>query len=109
MTKKAIFTWYGFLPLELLRRAYSSQGGELAWARADALAVVELLVARGFRIFSVDTWLPTQPGPTPLIDDWFCSNAMSASDFIRTFQRVPAEAVSIGLVPYFAIDAEPAG
>lgn len=106
MTKKDVFTWYDFLPLELLHRAYSSQGGELAWARADALAVVDLLVARGFRIFSIDTWLPTRPGPTPLIDDWFCDNAMSASDFIRTFQRVSAEAAREGFVPYFAIDAE---
>ena len=56
-----LLSWCKMLPSTLLQKAYKNGGGELAWARADALAVVEWLTARGFRIFSIDTWLPTQP------------------------------------------------
>ena len=99
---------YAILPPDLLRCAsYTSHGG-LAWARADALAMLRVIEARGYGIFSVEPWLPTRPGPTPLIED--CdrdgNRGMSAETSIATSRWTLTEPEDTALEVIFAIDVE---
>jgi hypothetical protein len=103
--------WYGLLPLDLKEVAYKSLGGEFAWSRRDALAVISLLEGNGYEISAVDVWIPTNPGPTPYIFDWApCRAAVigvhSAAEFVRSFEWRKSDAVKIELPPYFNIWAE---
>ena len=94
------FAWYFILPQELVDRAHQS-GQELAWARDDALRVADLLQRHGYCIAGVDTWLPTRPGPSPLIDDWSVDRPLSATQFIETFRWDPTEATDRELPVHF--------
>ena len=96
--------WYSLLPRDILDRAYKA-GGELAWTRADALRVVALVGSHGYRVIGVDTWLPTRPGPTPLVDDWDESRPMSATAFIETFRWKPTDDADRHLDVVFNISA----
>ena len=53
--------WYDYLPNDIRDRAYDFRG-ELAWARSDAIWIVEFLQNNGFRVLDIETWLPTRPG-----------------------------------------------
>lgn len=97
--------WYDRLPRELFDRAYDSHG-ELAWCRLDALRIGAWLEAEGYKIIGIDTWLPTYPGPTPLIDDWDKRRGMSALVFIRTFSSEPWHDERRGRKVFFALMAE---
>jgi len=106
--------WETLLPKQLLAAGYRSKGGEYAWKRDDALAVLDLLSASGYVILGVDIWLPTTPGPTiptPIVYDWDLERAgtsgesRSAIDFIRTFQWDHADTSTRGMDPYFNICA----
>ena len=106
--------WYAILPPDLVQRAYRASDArlawdELAWTRPDALAVARFVQERGYDVFSIEPWLPTRPGPTPLIDDWAQEDdrGMSAEEFITTFRWTPTESEDAGLEVYFAIDVEP--
>ena len=94
--------WYALLPPDIAARAYN-YNGELAWTRADALAVVALLERHRYEIIGVDTWLPTQPGLTSLIDDWDERRPMSAAAFIETFRWEAVEDANRGLEIHFNI------
>jgi len=100
MTNTDAPAWVSILPEDILRRAYHSEN-ELAWNRSDALRVATILQDRGYRIIGVDTWLPTRPGPTPLIEDWYESHALSALDFIKTFEPNKAYGGHDGMIVYF--------
>ncbi len=97
--------WYALLPPDIAARAYN-YNGELAWTRADALAVVALLERHGYEIIGVDTWLLTQPGPTPLIDDWNERRSMPAAAFIEAFRWEPVEDANRGLDVHFNISTD---
>lgn len=106
--------WLNLLPLDLAQNGYRA-GAEMAWSRADALRVVELLRANGYVVLGVDIWLPTQPGPTipaPFVYDWTLDAelpsrecAKSADEFIGTFQWANADDSHHGMAPYFNITA----
>ncbi len=96
--------WYADLPREILGRAYNSNG-ELAWARSDAIWIVEFLQKNGFRVVDIETWLPTRPGPTPLIDDWDETRGGSALAFVQTFAWEPLDEADRGLKVHFTMIA----
>ncbi len=104
MTGTGAFTYYALLPPDLLARAYMA-GRERAWTRADAVRVVTILRERGHRVLDVETWLPTRPGPTPLIDDWDEDRPMSAIAFIETFRWKPTDGADRDLDVVFNISA----
>jgi hypothetical protein len=101
--------WYDLLPSDLRQSAYKSQGGELAWSRPDALRVISILECSGHKIRGVDTWIPTNPGPTPYIYDWAESRVDklgSATEFVQKFNWSKSDADRIRLEPYFNISAD---
>ena len=96
--------WLLHLPPLLTKRAYNA-GNEFAWAREDAIQVVETLVTQGFVVIGVDVWIPTIPGPTiptPYVYDWnLNSNSLkSAVEFIRGFKWADDD-VARGVEPFF--------
>lgn len=52
------------IPQAMMESAYLSQGGEAAWDRQHALAVIQWATTSGIAVFGVEVWLPTNPGPT---------------------------------------------
>ena len=99
-------SWYDILPPDLKAVAYRAQSGELAWLREDALRVISILENSGHRIIGVDTWIPTNPGPTPYIYDWAESRIKrlgSATEFVRKFNWNESDADKIRFEPYFNI------
>jgi hypothetical protein len=98
MTKE----WHSRLSPELLNRAYKESPGELAWPKSDAVKVAAMLQDQGYQILGIDAWLPTRPGPTPLIRDWDETYPMSCTDYIKTFELMPVEQSHPDLEPYFA-------
>ena len=101
------FPFYAVLPPDLLARAYRSTAGQSAWARADALRVVALAQCHGHIVSLIETWLPTRPGASPLIDDWEDGGAISAQTFIETFRWEPTDDADRDLDVVFAIWARP--
>ena len=97
--------WYVLLPPDIAARALRDNG-ELAWTRADALQVVAMLQRHGYAVIGVDTWLPTRPGLTPLIDNWDERRPMSAAAFIETFQWQPVVDANRGLQVHFNISTD---
>ncbi len=97
--------WYGHLPRELIDRAYDADG-ELAWCRPDALRIGAWLEAEGYSIIGINTWLPTYPSPTPLIDDWNERRGLSALVCIQTFSSEPWHDERRGPKVFFALMAE---
>src|SRR4051812_21128073 len=75
--------WYKILPPDLVQSAYKS-ANELAWPKEQALRVVDLLNANGYVILGVDSWLPTKPGPSPLIFDWDVSRHANSDKIPNT-------------------------
>ncbi len=59
----------------------------------------------GFRVLDVETWLPTRPGPTPLINDWDEARGGSALAFVQTFAWKPIDAAHRGLDVHFTMIA----
>jgi hypothetical protein len=104
-TKPSLYEWYTFLPPEIRGGAYISAGGEMAFSRPDAMRVASLLQEQGYGITSIETWLPSCPGPVPLIDDWDETNAIPALDFVETFDLENKYGRSRGLPVYFSVDA----
>jgi len=85
-------------------------GAELAWPRDQALRVLDLLNKKKYIIVGVETWIPTKPGPTPLINDWTPERAkksdsfpQTAQNFVSAFKRDPAE--NGGVATIFCISA----
>jgi hypothetical protein len=106
MTKSPIYDWYSPLPADILGRAYMSGGGEMAFNRTDAARGVNLRQERGYKVASIETWIPCCPGPMPLIDDWDeTSSAISAQKFIETFDLENKYGHERGLPVFFCIDA----
>ena len=93
--------WHSILSPELFNRAYKESHGELAWQKPDALTVASLLQDQGYQILGVDVWLPTRPGPTPLIRDWDEKYPMSCIDYIEMFELIPSERSHPDLEPCF--------
>ena len=51
-------------PLDLSTRAYQAMNKELAWAKGEALEVIDVLSAGHIAILGGEVWIPTVPGPT---------------------------------------------
>lgn len=102
--------WLIHIPPEIATRAYRA-AGEFAWARDDALRVVEALKEKHFIILGVEVWLPTEPGPTipsPILYVWSLQSvggtptyARSATEFIRDFGWADDDEDNEDSEPYF--------
>jgi hypothetical protein len=108
--------WRDLLPLDLQRAAYRAND-EMAWSKADAIRVVEILKINGYVVLGVDIWLATRPGPTiptPFVYDWAATvdppswkkNPKTADEFIRNFGWAAADRLNQGKEPYFNITAK---
>jgi len=104
--------WYVLLPANLKDTAYST-GKELAWPKQEALQVINLLTANSYAVFVVEPWLPTKPGPTPLVRNWPEVNSarnnlppLTAEEFVQNFELIPSERNLNGLTPVFNIWAK---
>lgn len=65
------------LPAELQNRAYQANNREIAWAKAEALTVIDVLALNHIAILGGEVWLPTEPGPTlpaPNLYAWDAGN-----------------------------------
>lgn len=105
------------IPENLVGCAYSAQNGERAWAKSDALNVIDWASANGLAVFGAEIWIPTNPGPTiptPYIygfepreidgESWehFVARANAeAREFIRSFNWHRADTCHHGMTPYF--------
>lgn len=84
----------------------------MAWPRADAIKVLNILHESGFVVLGVDVWIATNPGPTiptPYIYDWqlgpdqaSVGGAASALEFVQDFQWDHRDQSHGGREPYFA-------
>lgn len=104
--------WYPLLPPDLKQAAYKT-GNEWAWPKQQALQVIDFLDSNGCVVDGVEPWLPTKPGPTPLIRDWpqvnlsrNNSHPQTAKEFVQNFELIPSERSTAGLAPVFNISAE---
>jgi hypothetical protein len=101
--------WVTLLPQNLQGSAYRSSL-EWAWAREDAVRVLEILSERGYRVLGIDIWLATTPGPTiptPFVYDWDAQRyPTQAIEFVKTFAWDTADESHGGREPYFNILAE---
>jgi hypothetical protein len=52
------------LPENLIKHAYFSQNGELAWDKVNTLNVIRWATNSAIATFGIEVWLPTVPGPT---------------------------------------------
>lgn len=87
----------GPLPDALSERAYFS-AHEFALPKADALRYLLWCKEQGHVIYGWEVWLPTTPGPTPLIihcDGGFehCYSALANADFSDENQKHGMEVV----------------
>jgi uncharacterized protein YfaT (DUF1175 family) len=62
---------------------------EWVWPRENALHIIYWLNANGYSVTGIGPWLPTQPGPTPLINDWYPGRKLNsahvtAKEFVET-------------------------
>lgn len=112
------FDWHDLLPASYRDPAYLF-GSEYAWPRDMAIEVISLLERHGRRVIGVETWIPTRPGPTPVIYDWdehihtrIPSFGRTPSEFIRAFSWSlafswsPAKIDEPELKPYFNLTVE---
>lgn len=79
---------YWRLPESLQSSAYCADG-EYAWARDEALKVIEFLSERDYAVIGVDVWLATEPGPTvptPGVYTWE-AGLRRASELPASFAR----------------------
>jgi len=107
--------WHGLLSEDLVNAAYRANQ-EMAWSRADAISVIELLKANAYVVLGVDVWLPTRPGPTiptPFVYDWQLRAGLrsgnypnAADEFVRTFKWAPSDESHRGMEPVFNITAK---
>lgn len=82
------------LPSVLLQNAFLA-GSEAAWARDDALAVVDRLAEMSIAIYGVEIWIPTVQGPyipSPLFYQ-FTTEEPPENETWEGFVRRSAEAV----------------
>ena len=94
------------LPLELLLRAYRSRH-ELAWTRADAIAVIDRLEKAGLTVLGVEVWIPSSPGPT--MTGWYwdsqgkaaASEPETAREFVKGFEWGPQDGSLRDSEPFF--------
>ena len=104
--------WHDLLPASYRNPAYLF-GDEYAWPRDMAIKVISLLERRDRRVIGVDTWIPTRPGPTPVIYDWDENRhtripgfGRTPSEFVRTFSWDMAKVDERELQPYFNLTVE---
>jgi hypothetical protein len=106
------------LPANLRDRAYQANNQELAWAKAEALEVIDVLVLNRIAILGGEVWLPTHPGPTlppPKLYVWDAGNQFNnehrsdyvlrtsecARNYIASFCWKLGEEVRYHLPPFF--------
>ncbi len=99
------------LPTSLTSRAFKASNGELAFNRADAIAVAEWLADKGYEILGVEVWIPSKSGPIipmPICYTWDSRAALlrggadsTAAEYIRTFQWDENDVHFKGKEPYF--------
>ena len=105
------------IPRELMASAYSSQGGEAAWSKEDALNVIRWATSSEIAVFGVEVWLPTTPGPTipmPFVytfgwepyknETWlaFVKRANVGSvEYVDEFEWDPEDVQHHGMEPFF--------
>ncbi len=106
------------LPDDIKAKAHYSSGGEAAWPREEALAVITFLCGFDYAVLGGEVWLPTSPGPTipsPYIYSWevnpqqsseswraFVDRAASESKkYVLEFQWDSAEKTSALAIPFF--------
>jgi hypothetical protein len=76
---------FASLPIVLLQAAFE-HGGQYAWARDDALAVIDWLHDHAHPVIGVDVWVPSDRGPivpAPWIYTWSQSYSGGRTDAIR--------------------------
>lgn len=102
--------WYTFLPPDLLQGVHKYDN-EWVWCREQALPIMDWLNANGHVVTDIETWMPTLPGPTPLINNWNQNRAypsppfpMLARNFIATFTPDSSEQIT-GFAVAFNISA----
>jgi len=105
------------LPNDLKNSRYEYRG-EYAWAREDALRVIEALEKKDAAVIGVDVWLPTTPAPTiptPFVYDLDASakshgeswrdfarrTGAHSAKFVREFGWDPQDSTYLHSVPYF--------
>jgi len=104
-------------PNQFLNSAYLSQNGEPAWPMDNAIKVIDWATKSDIAVFSVEIWLPTDPGPTipaPIIyafdleqepnEMWqpFVRRANTAArEYIRTFEWDNSDETHKNQTPYF--------
>ena len=106
------------IPNKLLEKAYLTEDKkEAAWARGDALQVIEWCAETGVPILGVDVWLPTIPGPTiptPYIytfesrqmpseskTDFAIRSANECGDYVKSFEWDAEESTHHSFDPFF--------
>ena len=105
--------WHSLLPSDIRSHAYVASNGELAWARDDALAVIDFLSGVSLRVLGVDVWGMDEDGPTlsSFVYDLDVggesseSAARCAQSFIQSFRWDEADPVK-GLIPFFNITVD---
>lgn len=106
------------LPAYLRNRAYQANSRELAWAKAEALEVINALVLNRLAILGGEVWVPTHPGPTlppPNLYVWDAGNQFNnepwsdyvirtsecARNYIASFCWKHGEETRYNLPPFF--------
>jgi len=107
------------VPDYLLARAYFAQNQETAWARNDALKVIDWATATRIPVLGVEIWIPTNPGPTiptPFIYTFEPKQVQGdskallvgrsnkeAADYVRLFDWDQDDTAHHGIEPFFNI------
>jgi hypothetical protein len=105
------------VPRDLLANAYLSQSGEPAWARIDALRVIDWARDVGLSLLGIEIWIPTSPGPTIPMPFFYSyeptpfpaeSKALfdvrtylEAADYVLSFEWDRQDTAHQGSVPFF--------
>ena len=104
--------WERLIPDRFRDSAYE-RDGEYAWPRDEALQVLAVLNEHHCHILGVDVWVPTRPGPSPVIYDWDETRTgvrpnfpKDPADFIRFFTYEMGSVFDQPLPPHFNLTVE---
>jgi hypothetical protein len=98
------------LPQRLLQNAFK-WGGEFAWPRPDALAVIEWAEKQNYTVTRAEVWVPSPEGPiipSSYIYTWSLARSQrrpggskSALDYVQNFEWDPNDAGFLDASPFF--------